>query len=182
MDPWLPQAAPGLHAATALHPPLALLDPEPTLGPGLVRAWRRPRELRAPGRRHAARHLGRRAGQDAQRLPPSAPGGPGRRGGRGAALVMEAAAGGGAQTQEPEPGRHAQPLVPRGVPGLAPLTGVRCRRGLGADEPPCRPVLGTRGEVGGAAGALAPGAASAEALQLVKSHAGEIGSVPLACG
>src|SRR5712664_2477148 len=76
-------------------------------GAGLVRALRRPREFRAPGRR-----------------------------------------------------RHAQPLLPRVVPVLATLTGVRCRRGLGADGAPCRPVRGTRGEAGVAAGAPALGAGS----------------------
>ena len=71
---------------------------------------------------------------------------------------MDTATGGVAQQEDEEQGIDQQDMFYRVVPFLAALTYLLCSRVLGVDEAPCRPVLGTRGASGVAAGATTPGA------------------------
>jgi hypothetical protein len=76
---------------------------------------------------------------------------------------MGATALGITEQEDAEQGRDEQHRVDGVIPGLAALTGGLGRRVLGADEPPCRPILGTRGDAGTPAGTTAgarPAAAS----------------------
>jgi hypothetical protein len=129
-----------------------------------------PRELRPAGvlGRHADRHRRARARQDTALLPEPAPRRPGRRGRVRQGLRMGAAAGGVTAAEEEEPRLHEPAMVAGVVLLLAALT---CRRGVGADEAPCGPVLGTRGATGAAAGTGGPGGGSAAPAALTGAAA-----------
>src|SRR5439155_402007 len=73
---------------------------------------------------------------------------------------MDAAAVGRTQKEDGEQGIDQQDIFDRVVFFLAALTCRLCRRVLGADDAPFRPVMGTRGEAGAAAGTVATGAGS----------------------
>ncbi len=70
---------------------------------------------------------------------------------------MHPAARGVAQQEDREQGIDQQDIVDGVVLVLAALTRGLVRRGLGADDAPCGPVRGTRGEAGAAAGMGATG-------------------------
>jgi hypothetical protein len=161
-DALLPPTAPVFDQATALHTAVHLLDPEPPLVQPLVRHVLLPRQRLAAGflRRQAELDLGPRAGHTAQVLQEPASRGPGRGGGSGTRLLMEAAAVGVTPKAAAAESIAAQDMFDRVVLGLAALTRRLFRRVLGADAAPCGPVMGTRGEAGAAAGPVAPGASS----------------------
>jgi hypothetical protein len=71
---------------------------------------------------------------------------------------MEAASGGVAEEEDDEQGIDQQDIFDRMVLFLAAITVRLCRRGLGADDAPFRPVMGKRGEADAAAGPATPGA------------------------
>src|SRR5712692_2277504 len=73
---------------------------------------------------------------------------------------MDAAAVGVAQKEDGEEGIHEQDIFDGVVFFLAALTRGLCSRVLGADDAPFRPVMGTRGDTGVAAGSAAMGASS----------------------
>jgi len=73
---------------------------------------------------------------------------------------MGTAAVGVAQQEEDEQGMDAQDICDGVVLVLAALTRGLLRRVLGADDAPCGPVMGTRGEVDAVAGVGATGVAS----------------------
>src|SRR6266446_5007414 len=73
---------------------------------------------------------------------------------------MDTAAGGLAQEEDREGGIDEQDIFDGVVLFLAAITLFLCSRVLGADNAPFRPVMGTRGEAGAAAGATATGAGS----------------------
>jgi hypothetical protein len=162
-NPLLPQAAPVCDHAAALDPPVDLLDPQPTLGPRLGRHGLLPRERLAAGLlgRHEALPLRERAGQEAQSLSQPAPGGQGRRGRVGPALIMDAASTRLPAKKAHEQGVDQQDMVYGVVLCLAALTGALWRRVWGADEPPCGAVMGTRGATDAAAAAGTTGAGTA---------------------
>ena len=162
-DALLPQTDPVFHHATTLHAPVDMLDAEPALVQGLVGACLLPRQFLAAGflGRHEELDLGQRQRQEAQILPQPASRGQGIRRGLGHSLVMEAAAAGLAEEEENEQGMHEQDIFDGVVLLLAALTRGLFRRVLGADAPPPRPVMGTRGDVGTLVEAAARGAASA---------------------
>src|SRR5438132_10742941 len=68
-----------------------------------------------------------------------------------------------AQKKDEEERIDEQDIFDRVVFFLAALTCRLCRRVLGADDAPFRPVMGTRGEAGAAAGTVATGAGSSSA-------------------
>ena len=112
------------------------------------RSW--PRDV-VGGRRLSP--WGPRARQHAQRLDPAPPCGARRGRGFGQALFLAAAAAGRTPPEEREGRLDPQDRVHRGGRLLAALTPRLCRRGLGADAAPLRPILGPRG-----AAAAPPGA------------------------
>src|SRR5713101_9678994 len=71
---------------------------------------------------------------------------------------MDAASGGVAEEEDDEQGIDQQDIVYGMVLVLATLTRRLCSRVLGADDTPFRPVMGTRGDGGVAAGTVATGA------------------------
>src|SRR5438093_1601777 len=73
---------------------------------------------------------------------------------------MDAAAVGVAQQEDEEQGIDEQDIFDRVVSCLAALTRGLFSRVLGADDAPCRPVMGTRGEGGAVTGATTTGAGS----------------------
>ena len=66
-----------------------------------------------------------------------------------------------AEEEEDEQGIDEQDIFDRMVLFLAALSRRLCSRVLGADDPPCRPVMGTRGDAGAAAGTATTAAGSA---------------------
>jgi hypothetical protein len=87
---------------------------------------------------------------------------------------MDAAAVGVAQKEDDEQGIHEQDIFYCVVLFLAAITFRLCRRVLGADDTPFRPVMGKRGEAGGAAGTATTGAgASASGVTTVAASASE---------
>jgi hypothetical protein len=138
-DTRLLQAEAVLHDTAARHPPLARLDPQPTLGPHLATGrLRRPED----------RHLGARAPQAAQLLQPSTPRGQGRGHRVRHVFVVVAPSIGCTQQAEREEGMHSQDIVHHVVALLAPRTGVLCSSVLGTDDASFRPVMGQRGLLG----------------------------------
>src|SRR2546422_7158229 len=139
-----------------------MLDPQSTLVQGLVRPLLLHRELLATGllRRHEDLHLGQRERQEPQILQEPALGGQGRGRCVGNRLIMSAAAVGVAQKEDQEEGIDEQDIFDGVVLFLATITFLLCSRVLGADDAPFRPVMGTRGESGVAAGAPTMDAAS----------------------
>src|SRR5437879_7679667 len=71
---------------------------------------------------------------------------------------MDAAAVGRTQKEDGEQGIDQQDIFDRVVFFLAALTCRLCRRVLGADDTPFRPVMGKRGETGAAAAPATTGA------------------------
>ncbi len=71
---------------------------------------------------------------------------------------MAAAALGVAQKEDGEEGIHQQDIFDRMVLFLTAIALRLCSRVLGADDTPFRPVMGTRGDGGVAAGTVATGA------------------------
>ena len=161
---WLPRrhAHPVLHHAAALDTPVDVRDPKPPLVERLVVPLLLPGQLRTAWllRRHQDRHLRERAGQAAQIRHQPTPGRERGGGGLREAQLMDTAAVGGAQQKDDEHGLDEQDMFDGVIACLPALTGLLCNRILGADEPPCGPVMGTRGEAGAAAGAAPRGASS----------------------
>ena len=90
---------------------------------------------------------------------------------------MAAAAVGVAQKEDGEEGIDQQDIFDRMVLFLPAITVRLCRRVLGADDAPFRPVMGTRGESGVAAGAPTTGAgASSSGVTTVAASASEMPS------
>ena len=152
-DTFLPQAEPIFHDTAALDTAVDMLDPQPTLVQSLVREVLLHRELLTAGflGRHEDLDLGQRTRQEAQILHQPTPRRQGIRGGLGNPEVMNTAAVGVAQQEDREGGIDAQDVFDGVVAFLAALTCRLCRRVLGADHAPCRPVMGTRGDAGAAA-------------------------------
>jgi hypothetical protein len=73
---------------------------------------------------------------------------------------MDAAAIGLAQKEDREGSMDQQDIFYRVVFFLAALTCRLCRRVLGADDAPFRPVMGKRGDAGATAGTATTGAGS----------------------
>src|SRR5262249_28048527 len=82
---------------------------------------------------------------------------------------MGAAAIGVAQEEDEKQGVDQQHIFYRMVLFLAAITCRLCRRVLGADDTPFRPVMGKRGEAGAAAGTGATGASSSESMTVAAS-------------
>src|SRR6266852_4029569 len=124
--------------------------------------------------RHEDLHLGQRERQEAQILQQLASRGQGIRRRVGNRLVMDAAAVGVAQKEDDEQRIHEQDIFDRVVLFLPAITVRLFSRVLGADNTPFRPVMGTRGEAGAAAGAVARGAgASSSGTTTVAASASE---------
>ena len=172
----MPEAEPVFDHATALHTAVDMLDPEPTLGQRLVRPVLFPRELRAAEFLgwHEDRHLRERERQDAQVLEQSAARGQGRGRCVGQGLIMDTTAVGVTEEENQKQRIDPQDLVYRVVFFLAALTRGLLSSVLGADDPPCRPVMGKREEAGAAAGPASTGAeASSSGVSTVVAAATE---------
>lgn len=139
-----------------------MLDPEPTLVQGLVRALLLQRQLLATGllRRHEDRHLGQRERQETQVLQQPAPRWQGIRRRVRNGLIMGTAAIGVTEKEDDEQGIDEQDIFDGVVFFLAAITLFLFSRVLGADDASFRPVMGKRGEAGTAAGMGATGAGS----------------------
>jgi len=128
----------------------------------LIRSLLLHRQLLATGLlgRHEDLDLRQRKRQEAQILQqPTARGqGIGRR--VSDRLIMDAAAVGVAEKEDREEGIDEQDIVDRVVLFLAALTVRLCRRVLGADDAPFRPVMGKRGDAGATTGVAVTGAGS----------------------
>src|SRR5712691_10176586 len=86
---------------------------------------------------------------------------------------MDAAAVGRTEKEDREQGVDQQDIVHRVVFFLAAITFRLCRRVLGADDAPFRPVMGTRGDTGAAAGTVAKGAGASSGATTVATSASE---------
>jgi len=175
-DALLPQADPVFHNATTLDATVDMLDPQPTVMQGLVGQLLFQGAFLAAGflGRHEDRDLGQRERQEAQVLQQPTPGGQGIRRRVGNRLIMDAAAVGVAQKEDEEQGMHEQDIFDRVVLFLAALTVGLFNRVLGADNAPFRPVMGQRGESGGATGAATTGVvASSSGATTVAASASE---------
>jgi hypothetical protein len=86
---------------------------------------------------------------------------------------MDAASEGLAQEEDGEEGIDEQDIFDCMVLFLAALTCGLCRRVLGADDASFGPVMGTRGDAGAAAGAVARGAGAASGATTVAASASE---------
>jgi hypothetical protein len=161
-DALLPQAAPVFDDATAFDPAVAMLAPPPALGECLIGPMLLPCQLLAPGflGRPEDGPLGEREREAAQSLQQPAPRGHGSRRRVSTALIRAPAAKGVTQQEDREQAMDQQAIVSRVVFFLAALPRALCSRVLGADEAPCRPVMGTRGEGGATAGTATTGAGS----------------------
>ena len=158
-DALLPQPDPVFHHATTLDAAVDMLDPQPPLvehlvGPLLLQgqfltAWLL--------RRHEDLHLRERERQKAQILQQPAPSREGVGGGLRDAQIMDPPAVGVAQKEDDEERIDAQDIFDGVVFFLAAITLFLFSRVLGADDTPFRPVMGTRGEAGAAAGMGATG-------------------------
>src|SRR5262249_7555016 len=161
-DPLLPQADPVLHDAAALDTTIDVLNPQPPLIEYLVGQVLLQCELLAAGflGRHEDLHLRGRERQAAQSLQQPAPGREGVGSGFRNAQIMGTAAIGVAQKKDCEESIHEQDIFDRVVFLLPAITFLLFHRVLGADDASFRPVMGTRGEAGAAAGMGEPGADS----------------------
>ena len=161
-DALLPQAEPVFDDTTTLPTAVDRLDAPPAVVQGLVGQCLLQRQRIASWvlRRHAELHLGERAGQKAQILQQPTSRRQGIGSGVSAALIRHAAARGLAEAAERQRSVDQQDRFARVVLFLAALTVGRFSRVLGADDAPFRPVMGQRGEPGGATGAEATGARS----------------------
>ncbi len=146
-DTLLPQADPVFDHATALHTAVDMLDPETAVVQGLVGHVLRQHQLLAAWLLgwYADLHLGEREGEEAEILSQPAPSREGRQGSRSNTLLMDTAAVGRTQKEERGWGMDQQGICYGVVLCLAALTRLLCSRILGADNVPCRPVMGTRG-------------------------------------
>src|SRR3989441_9118211 len=129
---------------------------------GLVGYLLLPRELLATRLLgwHEDRHLGQRKRPEAQILQQPAPSRSGIRRRVSDGLLMDATSRGVAEEEDDEQGIHSQDVFDGVVFFLAALTRGLFSRVLGADDAPLRPVMGTRGEAGVAAGTATTGARS----------------------
>jgi hypothetical protein len=154
-DACLPQADAVFDDTATLDTTVDMLNPEPTLVERLVGPVLRQRSLLTTGLpgRHEDLSLRQREGQEAQVLSQPALCGQGRGRRVSNALIMDTAAVGIAQKEDQEEGIDSQDIFDGVVLVLATITFRLCRSVLGADDPPFRPVMGTRG----ASGAAAPG-------------------------
>ena len=152
--PLLPQAHPVFDDATALDTPVHMLAPSAASVEGLGGPCLRQAEILARWwlHGHEGRHAGEGEREEAQSVQPPASRGPGRRRRVSHPLRMAAAAGGLPQRDEREGGMAQPDLWHRGVPVLAAIPCLLCRRVLGADEAPLGPVMGPRGDPGTPAG------------------------------
>jgi hypothetical protein len=164
-DTVLPQPDPVFDDATTLDAAVDMLDPQPTVVQGLIGQFLLQRQLLAAGflGRHENLDLGERERQKAQILQQPAPRRQGIRRCVGNGLIMGAAAIGVAEEEDDEQGIDEQDIFDRVVLFLAAITFRLCRRVLGADDAPFRPVMGKRGAGGAAAGAVTPGVGSSSA-------------------
>ncbi len=161
-DTLLPQADPVLHQATAFDSAVDRLDAQPAVGQRLGGHVLRPCPLRA------ARwlgwpqdlDLGKRAREEAPILSPPPPGREGGGRGHGDTLIVHPPCRGRAEAEDREQGIDEQDMFARGGLLLAALTRGLCSRVLGADDAPCRAVMGTRGDAGPPAGAATRGVRS----------------------
>src|SRR2546428_693483 len=149
-DALLPQADPVLHDAPTLDAAVDMLDPEPPLVARLVGQLVLQGQLRTAWllRRHADLHLGERERQEAQILQQPTAGRERVGGGLRNAQIMDTSTRGIAQKEEEEEGIDEQDMFDGMVSLLATLTCLLFSRVLGADDAPCRPVMGQRGEAG----------------------------------
>ena len=168
----LPQPEPVFDHATALDATVDMLDPEPAVVQGLVGQLLLQRQLLAPGflGRHENLDLRKRERQEAQILQQSAPGREGGGGGLGEPLVMEAASSRLTEEEDEEQGIDQQDIFDRMVLFLATLTLRLVSRVLGADDPPCGPVMRTRGDAG-TAGVATTGTGSSSGATTVATSA-----------
>jgi hypothetical protein len=159
-DARLPPAAPVGDDATAFDTPVDMRNAPSAIVPGLggpllVQGACRAAWLLA---RPEALALGQPQRQQAQSLPQPAPRGQGRRRRVSHGLLRGAAALGVTEHEAEAQGLDAQAILHRVGFGLAALTRGLLSRSWGAAEAACRPVMGTRGEAGAAAGMIATGA------------------------
>jgi hypothetical protein len=161
-DTLFPQPDPVFDDATALDTAVDMFDAQPALGERLICRLLLSCQLLAAWclGRHEDLDLGQRERQEAQILQEPASSGQGIGCGLGNRLIMEAAAVGVAQKEDREEGIDEQDIFDRVVLFLAALTCRLCRRVLGADDAPCGPVMGNRGDTDAAAGRAPPGAGS----------------------
>jgi hypothetical protein len=161
-NPLLPQADPVLHNATALDTAVDMLDPEPTLVERLVGPFLLPCQLLAAGflRGHEDLYLRECERQEAQILQQPAPRRQGIRRRVHNGLIMGTAAIGVTEKEDDEQGIDEQDIFDGVVFFLAAIALFLFNRVLGADDASFRPVMGTRGEAGAAAGMGATGAGS----------------------
>ncbi len=174
-DALLPQPAPVFDDATALDTAVDMFDPQPALGERVIRRLLLQRQLRAAWfrGRHEDLHLGERKRQEAQILQEPASSGQGIGCGIGNRLIMDTASVRRTQKEEREEGIDEQDIFDRVVLFLAALTCRLCRRVLGADDAPFRPVMGKRGDAGTAAGAVARGTGASSGATTVAASASE---------
>ena len=161
-DTLLPQADPIFDDATALDAPVDMFDAQPALGERVIRHVLLPRQLLATRflGRHEDLDLGQRERQEAQILQEPAPRGQGIRRRVGNRFLMDAAAGGVAQKADREEGIDEQDIFYGVVLLLTALTRRLLSRVLVADDAPCGPVMGKRGDAGAAAGTATTGTGS----------------------
>src|SRR5262249_12696686 len=122
-------------------------------------------------RRHEEFHLGEREGQEAQILQQPTPSREGVGGSLRDAQIMGTAARGIAQKEDREEGIDQQDIFDGVVFLLPAITLLLFTRVLGADDAPFRPVMGTRGESGVAAGATTGAGASSSGVTTVAASA-----------
>jgi hypothetical protein len=168
-----PQPAPALNDPTALVTAGDMLNPEPTGMQGLVGPLLRHRQRLAAGclRRHADRHLGQGERQEAQSLHQPAPGREGSRGGLGQPLVLEAASRRLTEQEDEEPSSDQEDIFNCMVLCRGALTLCLGRKVLGADDASFGAVMGTRGDLGAAAGTAITGAGSSSGTTTVAASA-----------
>ena len=173
----LPQAHPVFHNATTLDAAVDMLDPQPPLVERLVGQVLLQGQLRTAWllRRHEDLHLRERERQEAQILQQPTPSREWVGGGLSDAQIMDPAAVGVAQKEDGEERIDEQDIFDGVVLFLAAITRGLLRRVLGADDAPFGPVMGTRGEVGAAAGMGATGVdSSSGGTTTVAASASEI--------
>src|SRR5215831_19375854 len=161
-DALLPQADPVFHNATMLHTAVAMLNPQSAMVERLVGQLLLQGQVLTAWllRRHEDLHLRERERQEAQILQQPTPSREWGGGGLRDAQIMDTAAVGVAQKEDDEESIDEQDIFDRVVLFLAAITLFLFSRILGADDAPFRPVMGTRGEAGAAAGMGATGAGS----------------------
>src|SRR5262249_15713082 len=138
---------------TTLDTAIDVLDPQPPLVEPLVGPVLLQGELRTAGllRRHEDLHLREREGQEAQILQQPTPSREWVGGGLREAHIMDPAAVGVAQKEDDEQGIDEQDIFDGVVLFLAAITLFLSSSGLGTDDTPFRPVMGTRGDAGAVA-------------------------------